>query len=96
MEGEDMADEQSNKEKERKCHNCAVGTWLKGQGCCTKITGKNNCYSDLHIEIHSVLKGIGIEHKNDHALSQCFRFYKYFSNSLSALRLTKQCYTLSF
>lgn len=93
MKREDMADETDKQERNKESVIiCVVGTWLKGQGCCSKITGKNKCYSDLHFEIHSVLKGIGIEHNND--LVQCFRFYTYFSNSRSALRLTKHCYAL--
>lgn len=40
MKREDMKDETAKQGEKRKSHNSVVGTWLKGLGCCTKITGQ--------------------------------------------------------
>lgn len=37
MKREDLDDETAKQgKKEEKCHDCVVGTWLKGWSCCTR------------------------------------------------------------
>lgn len=45
MKREDKDDETAKQgQKEEKCHNCVVGSWLKGRDCCAGSQDKNNLH----------------------------------------------------